>query len=133
MEVTNNADTALPEFKSSSIIQIPFLTMVEFTEMTERAEQIMAWRDLYQDRIYRVIRLEEVSVQEGSRLSRYAKLVDRNGVEINVWLPSIVEKELTQIKTEVLATGSVFIQACGMKTSKTGRTYYDFKIVNAKF
>ena len=59
--------------------------------------------------------------------SKYAVLEDENGIVRKTWLPSIIERELSQLS---LTKRDVYIRSYGLRSNKAGsRKYYDFEIV----
>ena len=61
-----------------------------------KPKEITKWADLDINTIYKVndVRERIVNIDGGKKIARYAELDDIDGERKNVWLPSIVDKEL---------------------------------------
>ena len=134
LEIDNNNNEVPPAMKkrkkNSHSKKLLFLSMEKFMEHV-KVSQATKWTDLDQSKIYRVTEVEEVAVNtnetdEAKRMAKVGTFEDSDGEVVRVWLPSIVAKELTCINLEVIDT---YIRSLGPKTSKTGRTYHNFKVV----
>ena len=119
-----NSSTSAVTSSSSS-----FPTFEEFTEEVKKVKPTK-WIDLDRTKIFRIVRIEEVEIDETDgtkRIASVAVLEDSTGVDIKVWLPGIIAKELSRIDVSELDT---YIRSLGPKISvKSGRTYQNFEII----
>ena len=106
-----------------------FPTVEEFTEKAKKVKPTK-WIDLDRTKIFQVVRIEEIEINQtdgSKRIAKVAVLVDSTGENINVWLPGVIANELICINVSEVDT---YIRSLGPKTSaKTGRTYQNFEIV----
>ena len=104
-----------------------FISQNEFQAMSSRVEK---WANLPLKTIYRIDGIMEKTVdRNGEKVqSKYAVLSNREGEVTNVWLTSVIEKELNEY--DVNRKEKVYIQSFGLKKSKNGNnSYYDFEII----
>ena len=127
-DIDNEDQPAMKKRKKNSTKL--FLSMEKFMEHVKES-QATKWIDLDQSKIFRVTGIEEVTVEQNEtdgakRTARVGTFEDSDEEVIRVWLPGLVAKELACINIEDIDT---YIRSLGPKTSKTGRTYQNFKIV----
>ena len=107
-----------------------FISMNEFQSESSR---ITKWGDLPLNVIYRIKNVnEELINREGEKvISKYAELENEAGDMINVWLTSVIEKELKDIND--YENEHIYVRTYGLKTNQKGnRKYHDFEIVKRK-
>ena len=99
---------------SSSSSSSSFPTIEEFTEKGKKVKPTK-WIDLDRTKIFRVVRIEEVEIDQmdgSKRIARVAVLEDSTGEDIKVWLPGVIAKELVCINVSELDT---YIRSLGPK------------------
>ena len=103
-----------------------FISQHEFQAASSRVER---WADLPLNTIYRIDELNERIIdRNGEKIQcTYAVLTNREGEVANVWLTSIIEKELHSY--DINGKEKIYIQSLGLKRSKANKDYYDFQIV----
>ena len=104
-----------------------FITINEFQATSS---SVTKWADLPLEEIYLVKELKEKLVnREGKEInSMYAVLENQSGDVKNVWLTSVIEKELK--KENIGGNGKIYVRSFGLKMNKSGtRKYFDFDIV----
>ena len=68
-----------------------------------------------------------MNIDSGKKVARYAELNDIDKKRKNIWLPSIIDKELKDCDC---SAGDTCIRPLGLKNSKiVGRKYHGFDIV----
>ena len=100
-----------------------FISQHEFQAASSRVER---WGDLP---LYTIYRIDEINEREinGEQIRKYVVLTNRDGEVINVWLTSVIEKELQ--KYDIHGKEKIYIQSLGLKKSKANKDYFDFQIV----
>ena len=94
-----------------------------------RPNDVGKWADVPVGDIFKICAVQErvIHVNGGNKKVRYATLEDANGERKNVWLTSLIEKEL---ENHNIAKDNVYIRSLGKRTSKVSkRDYYAFDIV----
>ena len=100
-----------------------FISQHEFQAASSRVKK---WADLPLNVIYRIDEIKEREINDGQIIT-YAVLANREGEVTNVWLTSIIEKEL--LNYDIYGKEKIYIQPLGLKKSKANKDYYDFQIV----
>ena len=104
-----------------------FISLNEFQATSNR---VTNWGDLPTRTIYLIDEIKQKTILRDGKevISNYAVLVNRDGERKNVWLTSVIERELE--KYEIGGTDKIYIQSFGLKANKSGtKKYYDFDIV----
>ena len=109
-----------------------FITTGKFeTKVSKnKPKDITKWCDLPLHVIFKVKGVKEVTViRHGEEtISRIGKLENKGGELTNVWLTSIIEKELLEVQDFDIE--QVYIRSLGLKNNKDGtRKYYNFDII----
>ena len=107
-----------------------FITDEMFEELADlqrkTIEDVIEWSQLPIDVIYQ---LKLIDSRNGNR--NLLVLIDKEGVEIKVWPPANVTREL---KTRTKTNNNTYIKSLGEKLGKTSsgrnKRYYDFEIVS---
>lgn len=126
---SNDNDDEIPPKKKQKITPTSsFLTIENFMGEVRKPSK---WIDLDRTKIFRVTGIEEVELEEHDnetkRIAKVGVFEDSDGVEIKVWLPGVLSKELSRINVEEV---DVYIRSLGPKIAKkSGYTYQNFKIV----
>ena len=104
-----------------------FISNNEFQNASNR---VIKWSDLPTNTIYRIEDVKEKLVRRDDKNveNKYAVLTNRDGLTKNVWITSVIEKELDKYVLD--GSGNLYIQSFGLRTNKAGnKKYYDFDIV----
>ena len=110
-----------------------FITNEMFEQLVEQQrktfEDIINWSELPINVIYQLKLLLPIDSRNGNR--NLLVLIDKEGVEIKVWPPVNVTREL---KTCTKSNNNTYIKSLGEKLGKTSsgrnKRYYDFEIVS---
>ena len=121
-------DEIPPKKKQKTAHTSSFLTIENFMEEVRKPTK---WIDLDRTKIFRVTDIEEVELEQNEngtkRIAKVGVFEDSDGVEIKVWLPGVLSRELSRIKIEEV---DVYIRSLGPKIAKkSGNTYQNFEIV----
>ena len=103
---------------------------ISFNEFQNTSNRVTKWSDLPTNTIFRIEDVKQKLVKRGDKNveSKYVILMDRDGLTRNVWLTSLIEKELG--KYVIDGSENLYIQSLGLRRNKSGdREYYDFDIV----
>ena len=103
---------------------------ISFNEFQNTSNRVIKWSDLPTNTIYRIEDVKEKLVRRDDKNveSKYAVLTNRDGLTKNVWITSVIEKELDKYVLD--GSGNLYIQSFGLRTNKAGnKKYYDFDIV----
>ena len=108
-----------------------FITAESFDNVVRqnRPNDIGKWADVPVGDIFKICSVQErvIHVNGGSKNVQYATLENANGERKNVWLTSLIEKEL---KNHNIDNENAYIRSLGKRTSKVSkRDYYAFDIV----
>ena len=109
-----------------------FISTAEFdTKVSKnKPKDVMKWCDLPLHIIFKVKGVKEVTViRHGEEtISRIGKLENKAGELTNLWLTSVIEKELLEVQD--FDNEQVYIRSLGIKNNKDGtRKYYNFDII----
>ena len=110
-----------------------FITNEMFEQLVEQQrktfEDIINWSELPINVIYQLKLLLPIDSRNGNR--NLLVLIDKEGVEIKVWPPANVTREL---KTCTKSNNNTYIKSLGEKLGRTSsgrnKRYYDFEIVS---
>ena len=103
-----------------------FITNEKFQASSLRVEK---WSDIPLRTIYRIITVKtKTFIKDGvEKKSKYAVMKSREGEIRNVYLTSVIEKELEKYDVNV---EELYIQSFGLKrNANRTKNYYDFDIV----
>ena len=124
----DGANSSNDSIDSSKFISV---NTFEAKSSKNKRKDIIKWAELPLNIVFRVNAVRELTVNRDGKksISRIGELENEDGtISVNVWLTSIIEKELKDITD--FETKHVYIRSCGMKENKSGtRKYYDFDIV----
>ena len=122
---TTTANMALTDFVDQ--FSTPGASFSALTDFSAAATaDALKWTDLEQNVVYQIVSTCTVNTQHGQ--SVILSLQKADGSSCTVWACGMLTKELLQYPM-MMASSRLFVLSTGMKTSKIGRVYNSYQLL----
>ena len=113
-----------PTSSFSALASTLFPSLTDFNAIS--SSEALKWTDLVQDVVYQIVSTRTVTTQNGQSI--ILSLQKADGSCCSAWTCGMLTNELLQ-KPMAMVTPWLFVQPTGSKTSKIGRVYNSYQLL----